>query len=93
MRPIERSTQFKRDYKKASKSIHSSELDSRLTEVIGYLVLDCQPPPRFRDHQLKADWKGYRDYHVFPDLILIYQLKADCILRLARLGSHSELSL
>ena len=50
-------------------------------------------PPRFRDHQLKADWKGYRDYHVFPDLILIYQLKADCILRLARLGSHRELSL
>jgi mRNA interferase YafQ len=93
MRPIERSTQFKRDYKKASKSIHSSELDSRLTEVIGYLVLDCQPPPRFRDHQLKADWKGYRDCHVFPGLILIYQLKADCILRLARLGSHSELSL
>ena len=93
MRSIERSTQFKRDYKKASKSIHFSELDSRLTEVIGYLVLDCQPPPRFRDHQLKADWKGYRDYHVFPDLILIYQLKADCILRLARLGSHSELSL
>jgi mRNA-degrading endonuclease YafQ of YafQ-DinJ toxin-antitoxin module len=42
MRSIERSTQFKRDYKKASKSIHFSELDSRLTEVIGYLVLDCQ---------------------------------------------------
>jgi hypothetical protein len=52
MRSIERSTQFKKDYKKASKSIHSSELDSRLTEVIGCLVQDYQPPPRYRDHQL-----------------------------------------
>ena len=93
MRTIERSTQFKKDYKNESKSIHSSELDSRLSEVIDCLVLDRQPPPRFRDHQLKADWKGYRDYHVSPDLVLIYQLKADCILRLARLDSHSELSL
>ena len=93
MRSIERSTQFKKDYKNASKSIYSSELDSRLSEVIGCLVLDRQPPPRFRDHQLKADWKGYRNCHVFPDLVLIYQLKADSILRLVRLGSHSELSL
>ena len=93
MRSIERSTQFKKDYKKASKSNHSSELDSRLIEVIGYLVLDFQPPPRYRDHQLKADWKGYRDCRIFPDLVLIYQLKADSILRLVRLGSHSELSL
>ena len=93
MRSIERSAQFKKDYKKASKSNHSSELDSRLIEVIGYLVLDCQLPPRYRDHQLKADWKGCRDCHVFPDLVLIYQLKADSILRLVRLGSHSELSL
>ena len=93
MRSIERSTQFKKDYKKASKSINSSELDSRLAEVIGCLMLDCQLPPRFRDHQLKADWKGCRDCHIFPDLVLIYQLKADSILRLVRLGSHSELSL
>jgi mRNA-degrading endonuclease YafQ of YafQ-DinJ toxin-antitoxin module len=40
MRSIERPTQFKKDYKNASKSIHSSELDSRLSEVIGYFALD-----------------------------------------------------
>ena len=93
MRTIERSTQVKKDYKNESKSIHSSELDSRLSEVIGYLLPDSQLPHRYRDHQLKADWNGYRDCHVFPDLVLIYQLKADSILRLVRLGSHSELCL
>jgi len=40
MRSIERSTQFKKVYKNAAKSIYYSELDSRLSEVIGYLVLD-----------------------------------------------------
>lgn len=44
MRPIERSTQFKRDYKKALKSIQSSELNSRLTEVIGYISLWATEP-------------------------------------------------
>ena len=47
--------------------------------------------PRHRDHDLSGEWAGYRDCHVKPDLVLILR-KADAdILRLARLGSHSEL--
>lgn len=93
MRTIERSTQFKKDYKKASKKFSPLELDSRLREAIECLVLGRQLPPRFRDHQLKADWKGFRDCHIFPDLVLIYQLQGDSLVRLVRLGSHSDLSL
>ena len=58
-----------------------------MSEVIGDLALDRQPPARFRDHQLKTDWKGYRDCHVFPYLVLIYQLKAD-----SRLLANDEVS-
>jgi mRNA interferase YafQ len=93
MRTIERSTQFKKDYKKYSKSVYGSELDVRLKEVIGHLLADQPLPIKFRDHQLRANWKGYRDCHVFPDLVLIYQLQDAEVLRLVRLGSHSELSL
>ena len=92
MRKIERSTQFKKDYKKAAKSIDPSELDSRLKYIFNYLVLDRQLPARFRDHQFKANWRNHRDCHVFPDLVLIYQLKGS-ILLLVWLGSHSELCL
>ena len=96
MRTIERSTQFKKDYKKYSKVIYKSELDARLREVLGHLLADEPLPIRFRDHQLRANWKGYRDCHVFPDLVLIDQLQGGEVVRLVRLvrlGSHSELSL
>lgn len=36
-------------------------------------------------------WSGYRECHIKPDLLLIYKQPVDPILRLARLGSHSEL--
>ena len=93
MRTIERSTQFKKDYKKYFKSVYGSELDARLKKVIWHLLADQPLPIKFRVHQLRANWKGYRACHVFPDLVLIYQLQGDEVLRLVRLGSHSELSL
>ena len=88
---IEHSTQFKKDYKKAAKSTDPSELDSRLKYILNHLVSDRKLPGRFRDHQLKENWRDHRDCHVFPDLVLIYQLKGGSILRLVRPGSHSEL--
>ena len=45
------------------------------------------------DHALTGDWKDYRDCHVKPDLVLIYQKPDSATLRLVRLGSHSELGL
>jgi mRNA interferase YafQ len=34
---------------------------------------------------------GYRECHIKPDLLLIYRKPGADTLRLARLGSHSEL--
>jgi mRNA interferase YafQ len=44
-----------------------------------------------RDHDLSGDWAGYRECHIKPDLLLIYRKSDADTLRLARLGSHSEL--
>ena len=46
---------------------------------------------RYRDHDLSGDWAGYRECHIKPDLLLIYRKSEPSTLRLARLGSHSEL--
>lgn len=93
MRTIEKSTLFKKDYRKAAKSINRLELDERLGFVVSCLLADQRLPERFKDHALKANWRGHRDCHVFPDLVLIYRLQGDSVLRLVRLGSHSDLSL
>ncbi|WP_254931711.1 type II toxin-antitoxin system mRNA interferase toxin, RelE/StbE family [Cyanobium sp. BA20m-14] len=58
MRTIERSTQFKKDYKKYFKSVYGSELDARLKEVIGHLLAEQPLPIWFRDHQLRANLEG-----------------------------------
>jgi len=91
MRTIERAGQFKRDYKREAKGPHRTTLDSVLTSVLVALATDQPLDARYRDHDLSGDWAGYRECHLKPDLLLIYRMSEPGILRLARLGSHSEL--
>jgi mRNA interferase YafQ len=91
MRTIERSSAFKRDYKREAKGLHRATLDADLVPLLMALANDQALDPRFRDHDLSGDWSGYRDCHVKPDLLLIYRKLDTETLRLARLGSHSEL--
>ncbi|MCJ2135882.1 type II toxin-antitoxin system YafQ family toxin [Methylobacterium sp. J-026] len=89
MRTIERSTQFKRDYKRELKGRYAATLDAALIPLLRTLANDAPLDARHRDHALSGDWSGYRDCHVKPDLVLIYGKPDAQTLRLARLGSHS----
>jgi mRNA interferase YafQ len=92
MRTIERSSAFKRDYKRAKSSPrHRKELDSLLSTLLTLLLSDRPLPATNRDHALSGAWLGYRECHIKPDLLLIYRKPDAATLRLARLGSHSEL--
>jgi mRNA interferase YafQ len=91
MRTIERSTAFRRDYKREAKERHRATLDRDLATALAALVDDQPLQPRHHDHDLTGDWGGYRECHVKPDLLLIYCKPNDDFLWLARLGSHSEL--
>jgi mRNA interferase YafQ len=91
MRTIERTTQFRRDFKREMKGRHRATLAFALTEVLGALAGDAPLVERYRDHALSGEWSGFRDCHVKPDLVLIYEKPDQETLRLVRLGSHSEL--
>ena len=93
MRTIERTGQFKRDFKRESKGQHRLTLHNDLTAVVVALAKDQALEPRHHDHGLTGDWKDHRDCHIRPDLVLIYRLPDDARLQLIRLGSHSELGL
>ena len=91
MREIERTSRFKRDYKREARGRHRSILPESLADVLRLLAADAPLPERYRDHALSGDWSGYRDCHIRPDLVLIYEKPDAATLRLIRLGSHSEL--
>lgn len=91
MRTIERSSAFKRDYKREGRGQHRATLDDDLVPVLEVLANDKPLEARHRDHELSGDWKSYRECHVKPNLLLIYRKPDENTLRLARLGSHGEL--
>ncbi|MGC4252139.1 MAG: type II toxin-antitoxin system YafQ family toxin [Sphingobium sp.] len=91
MRTIERTGQFKRDYKREKKGQYRLALDEGLFPVIERLAHDEPLEPRHRDHALTGEWRDHRDCHIKPDLVLIYRKPDDETLQLVRLGSHAEL--
>ncbi len=92
MRTIERSTAFKRDYKRIKATpCYRKNLDSLFSDILKFLLSDKALPEKNLDHALSGNWNGYRECHIKPDLLLIYSKPDRSTLRLARLGSHSEL--
>ena len=79
-------TQFRRDAKKQWDELISPDWAT----VIYYLINDHEIPKKYRDHALSGEWSGFRECHIKPDLLLIYETGEDSI-QLVRLGSHSEL--
>jgi mRNA interferase YafQ len=91
MRAIERTSRFKRDYRREKSGVLGKKLDALLIEAIDLLASDRVLPHRYFDHPLSGEWSGFRDCHIRPDLVLIYEKPDAHTLRLVRLGSHSEL--
>ena len=91
MRTIEYATAFKRDFKRVRSSPRHKDIESILWDVLRRLASDEVLEMGQRDHALTGNWSGYRECHLKPDLLLIYRKPDSGTLRLARLGSHSEL--
>lgn len=92
MRTIKWSKDFKKDYRRIKATPrHAQNIDELLQTVAGLLAEDNPLLERFCDHALVGSWRGYRECHIKPNLLLIYRTAEPGVLRLVRLGSHSEL--
>ena len=91
MRTIEYASAFKKDFKRVKASLRHKDVEVLLKGALQLLVADEPLPVSQRDHALTGNWSGYRECHLKPDLLLIYKKPNDETLRIARLGSHSEL--
>ena len=78
---------FKKDYQKLNLS------DAQYTKYIKFLsmLLDGKELPlEARDHNLIGNYSGFKEFHVGGDLLVIYCIEDD-ILRLTRIGTHSQI--
>ena len=82
-----RSTQFRRDIRRAQK--RGKDL-GKLQLPLTALIQQAPLPARYRDHSLRGNWQSYREFHIEPDWLLIYRVKGD-ELQLVRTGSHADL--
>lgn len=87
MKDLRLATKFKRDFKRIAKRDYNLD---RLEVVIDLLREDEVLETKYRDHALKGDWVDFRECHIAPDWLLIYQATDDELL-LARTGSHADL--
>ena len=86
---IRPTTKFQKDVKRLKK--RGYELSS-LTKVIQILADGKILPPQNRDHALSGNYAGFRECHIAPDWLLIYEISEDTLfLYLTRTGSHSDL--
>jgi len=65
---------------------------SKLTETLKLLANRESMPKRFCDHQLTGNLKDFRECHIEPDWLLMYQIFEDkLILSASGTGTHSDL--
>jgi len=91
MRTIEWTSAVKRDFKRIGSSPRHRDIDEVLSPILDLLADDLPLPERNHDHALGGNWKGHRECHLKPDLLLIYKLPDERTLRLTRMGTHSDL--
>ena len=65
---------------------------SLLENVVTMLQNNISLEEKYRDHELKGKYRGFRECHIQPDWLLIY-LKEDGILTLTLVdtGTHADL--
>ena len=82
-------TKMKRDAKRMEK--RGKDM-SKLIVALDLLASKTSMPKKYRDHPLKGEWSDYRECHIEPNWLLIYQIFEDkLILSASGTGTHSDL--
>ncbi|MGX3012216.1 type II toxin-antitoxin system YafQ family toxin [Helicobacter sp. 23-1044] len=78
-------------YKKQRKKLSKQDI-LMVDEIIKRLANGEFLEPKYHDHALQGDYKGYQECHIKPNLLLIYRIYDNILtLYLAQVGSHNEL--
>ncbi len=82
-------SKFRKDLKRLKKRHYDLDL---LFAVIDELLAEQKLVDKYHDHALSGNYAGFRECHILPDWLLIYEInKNELILTASRTGSHSDL--
>ena len=82
-------SKFKKSYRKMQKRGFKKE---ELECVVEKLMNGEALAPKYRDHALTGEFKGFRECHIRPDWLLIYLIDNDIlVLTLTDTGTHADI--
>lgn len=88
MKELKITRQFKKDLKKYQNQPKRIE---KLKAVLGYLQRGADIPQEYKPHRLLGDYKDCMECHIENDTLLIWFDENTNVIKLLRLGTHSEL--
>jgi len=98
MLTLKTTAQFRRDYKLIKKRGYQMDFLEEILEVLlqkkqlAEKHRDHALAEKHRDHTLVGNYIGFRECHILPDWLLIYQIDSGMLLLVAtRTGTHSDL--
>lgn len=83
---VHSSPKFKQQFKKYQKNPQILEKLVQCTDELIAWPLDSKR----KNHKLQGQYQGKQDLHLFPDIVIIYEVREEHCL-LLQIGSHSDL--
>ena len=80
-------TRFKKDIKCQKKRNKNPE---KITAIINYICVNGDAPSTCRPHNLIGNWAGFRECHIQPGWLLVFQVSEKTVTFFAT-GTHSDL--
>ncbi len=89
---VKYTSQFKKELKAVVKRGYDPNEIQYVIDLIAEGTNASELCSKYKDHALKGNWQGFRECHIRPDWLLIYELIEDIlVLSLSRTGTHSDL--
>lgn len=89
MSTVKPTNKFQKDLKRIQKQGYDVSL---LTNIIKKLANGDDLPDKNKDHSLSGNYSGYRECHITPDWLLIYEINnGELYLYSTRTGTHGDL--
>ena len=88
MKDLKITSQFKKDLKRYQNQPKKIE---KLKIVLGFLQQEIKIPPEYEPHRLLGNYKDCMECHIESDTLLIWIDENSNVIKLLRLGTHSEL--